>query len=367
MSRLNVALIGAGMIAGEAHIPAYLALGDRAAVSAVCDKEAERARACAVRYGISRVYTDAAEMLDREKPDLVSIVTPNQFHVPMTKLALERGANVLCEKPLAFHRKDACELYALAQKKGLLLMACQTARFQRNYYSARRYTEEGVLGTSYYGEITHIRRRGVPTWGHFLDRNINGGGALVDIGVHVIDAMLWILGSPQVKSVIGTAFSGIASSERNIRWNRRECGMLSDSGTGFFPYIPSIDVEEFASGLMLTDGPSIHFKVAWAANLPSETRLTALGDKAGMVVPDLRIYSTFREDQADITPRLFAIGPYDSLPFSGHYYLIRNMADTLQNGAELFVKPEETINTTTAIELYYKSIEKGGIAFLEEV
>ena len=178
----KVCIISCGMIANSAHIPAYK-MFDEFKIMAVCDINEIAAKDTAERHGIERWYTDAKQMLDEIKPDLVSVCVPNCCHKEYTLMALEAGANVLCEKPLAFTRKDACEMFELAEEKGRILMACQSMRFTPDRLSAKEYITANPDDV-YYGELSRVRRRGIPTWGTFHMNKISCGGAFVDIGVH---------------------------------------------------------------------------------------------------------------------------------------------------------------------------------------
>ena len=115
-SKLKVAVISCGMIANAAHIPAYRSLGDKVDLAAVCDVNPVSAEQTAQRFQIPRWYTDAEEMLIKEKPDLVSVCTPNALHKKMAMLALYHGAHVACEKPIAFTYADAKEMFDYAKR-----------------------------------------------------------------------------------------------------------------------------------------------------------------------------------------------------------------------------------------------------------
>ena len=104
------------MIANSAHIPAYRQFSDDFEIVAVSDINPVAAQDTAKRHGIDRFYTDASEMLEKEKPDVVSVCVPNCFHKEYTLMALNAGANVLCEKPLAFTAADADEMFAAAKR-----------------------------------------------------------------------------------------------------------------------------------------------------------------------------------------------------------------------------------------------------------
>lgn len=365
--QIKVAIIGAGMIANEGHIPAYRACGQDVYLSAVCDCNAEAVARCARRHDIPHFYEKAEEMLEKEKPDLVSITTPNRTHTALTRLALEHGANVLCEKPMAMDYHEAQGLFDLAKDKGLYLISCQTQRFRPEYFYAREYIQDGMLGTPYYGEINRIRRRGIPAWGHFLNKSANGGGALADIGVHAIDAMLWLMGNPKVTGVLGNAAAPIIHSGETVRSSMQESGAFGAKEGSVFIQTQDSDVEEFASGIIRTEGPSINFKIAWAANLPNANRLTILGDKMGIEVPDMHIYSSVGRNQADVVPRVFPLGPWDREAFFGHYYLIDNIVKCLHGKEAMIVTPDEVLNCIAAIDLFYKSVSKGSEALRSEL
>lgn len=366
--KLKAAVISAGMIANMGHIPAYKEFSDQVSLEAVCDLNEDAARDTAHRHGIGRWFRDAQEMLDAVKPDLVSICTPNMTHKALVTQALLAGANVICEKPLALSYADTLELYDLAKQQNRQLVVCQTSRYQRAYFAARDYIASGALGEVYYAEIDRIRRRGVPSWGTFHRKQFSGGGALADIGIHALDAMFWMMGSPKAIAVSGSSSDRIIHSERNVIYDLKESGAFSGVHTArkFDP--DTCDVEEFASGSIRTaEGISMNFKVAWAANLPDRSNMIILGDKAGLTLPQLQLYGTLGENQTDFSPRLFALGPYDDRPFSGHYYLIRHVLDVLNGKDQLIITAEQVINTAAVVEMFYRSCQLGREVTLAEL
>ena len=354
----KVCIISCGMIANSAHIPAYK-MFDEFKIMAVCDINKIAAKDTAERHGIERWYTDAKQMLDEIKPDLVSVCVPNCCHKEYTLMALEAGANVLCEKPLGFTRKDACEMYELAEEKGRILMACQSMRFTPDRLSAKEYITANPDDV-YYGELSRVRRRGIPTWGTFHINKISCGGAFVDIGVHMLDALLWLMGNPQIESVSGTTMQN----------HKYETGSLVGSGalTGevhnarqFEP--DEMDVEDFACGMLsFTNGAKVSFKVAWAANIPESSDIMIVGKKYGISVPSGDILS----GEKACTKLQTEPCPYET-PFPGHIYLIKNMLGVLNGEEKPIVTPEETINVATILELFYKSAKEGREVFATEI
>lgn len=367
-SKLKVAVISAGMIANAAHIPAYLSIPELVDLVAVCDVNPVSAEATAKRHGIAHWYTDAEEMLEREKPDLVSVCTPNMGHKPMTLLALKHGCNVACEKPLALTYRDTKEMFDFAKSVGRTLFACQTLRYNDEYQFAREMFDNGTLGDVYYSEFSLIRRRGVPKWGTFHKKDTNGGGAFCDLGVHLVDAALWVMGGKRFSSINGTSADYLSKHETEIVTSLPESGAPNGVHNAR-PYSPSeFEVEEFAAGtIRLQGGGLLNFKTSWAVNLPNEYGMRFAGTKAGLALPSMELYGTMGRYQADIKPRYFSGGKHAGKDFMGHYYLMENAANHLLHGSELLIKPEETLNVAAVIDAFYRSCAEHREVRAEEI
>lgn len=347
---IKVCIISCGMIANSAHIPAYRTFSDDFFISAVSDINENSARETAKRHGIPNFYVNAEEMLEKEKPDLVSVCVPNCFHKEYTITALNAKANVLCEKPLAFRLSDAKEMFDAAKINGKILMACQSMRFTPDRLAAKEYIDENGLGNIYYGDFSRVRRRGIPYWGTFHMKKISCGGAFVDIGVHMLDALLWLMGNPEIESVNGT----VMQNHKNELGSLTSSGALTGNVDSIRKFNPDeMDVEDFSCGtLKFKNGANVSFKVAWAANMPESSDIRLTGDRAGIDLPSGKIY--FGEDGVEILKPKKLI--YNS-PFAGHIYIADNLRKVIKGEAEPIVKPEETINTARIIEMFYKSAE----------
>lgn len=368
MNEIKVCVISCGMIANKAHIPAYLHRKDKYYVAAVCDINEKAAKETAERFGIKNFYSDAEEMLSKEKPDLVSVCVPNSLHKEYIMLALSYGANVIGEKPLAYKYKDAVEMYEAAAKAKKRLIACQSMRFLPERIAAKELIDEGVLGDIYYAEFSRIRRRGIPKWGKFHKKEISGGGAFLDIGVHMIDSLLWLMGNPEIESVSGTACAKIAHQKKQLKSSLYESGALKGVNMAEGYDDREFNVEDFASGsIAFKNGARANFKVAWAANIPDETSFYFAGDKSGLKLPEFKLYGSTGSFQSDLMPKITDNNPYKNEEFGGHFHLMDHVAEVLTDGVEPFIKPEETINTAAVIELFYKSSEEKREIKLEEL
>lgn len=345
---IKVCIISCGMITNSAHIPAYRHFGDDFCISAVSDINETAAKETAKRHGIPNFYQNAEEMLEKEKPDLVSVCVPNCFHKEYTLMALNHGANVLCEKPLAFTYADAKEMFDTAKRNGKLLMACQSMRFTPDRLAAKRFIDEGNLDNIYYGELSRIRRRGIPTWGTFHIKRISCGGAFVDIGVHMLDALLWLMGNPEIKSVNGVTMQ----NHKNELGSLKSSGALTGKVDNMRKFDPAeMDAEDFSCGMLnFENGAEVSFKVAWATNMPESSDIRLVSKKAGIDLPSGKVYFGENGEKTLKTEKCL----YDT-PFFGHMYIADNLRRVLNGKAEPIVKAEETINTAKIIELFYKS------------
>ena len=349
----KVGIISCGMITNSAHIPAYKHFSDDFEIVAVCDVREEPAKDTAQRHNIKKYYTDAEEMLKNESLDVVSVCVPNCLHKKFTMLALSYDCNVMCEKPLAFTYSDAKEMYDYAKQQGKLLMACQSMRFTPDRLAAKKLIDCGEIGNIYYGEFKRIRRRGIPTWGKFHIKEFSGGGAFVDIGVHMVDALLWLMGNPKLKSVC-------ASAEK---YHTGEIGSLEGSGarTGEVHNaekfnLDEMNVEDFSSGtLVFENGARVNFVVSWATNMPEASDIILSGDKAGVSIPKCEIY--YGENGCEQLKEEAEL--YKGEAFPGHFYLMDNLRKVLKGEAEAIVKPEETINVARVLEAVYESATTG--------
>lgn len=357
---LKVCIISCGMIANSAHIPAYKHFSDDFEIVAVSDISAENAENTAKRHGIPKWYTNAEAMLDECRPDVVSVCVPNCFHKEYVMLALKYGANVLCEKPLAFTKRDACEMFACAKERGRTLMACQSMRYTPDRLAAKKYIEECGEDSFYYTELSRVRRRGIPYWGAFHIGRISGGGAFADIGIHMIDAAIWLTRNTEVLSVCGVALKNHVDELGDLSKSGALTGQV-DSMRKFDP--DEMDVEDFGAGCVrFKNGAVMNFKVAWAANQPEEASLKLVGRKIGINIPECKVFSG-----ADGVEAIEGIPLKYGDTFAGHVYLVENMRDVLICGDEPAVKPEETVACAEITEAFYRSARLGREVFVDEL
>ncbi|MGY8824604.1 MAG: Gfo/Idh/MocA family protein [Candidatus Latescibacterota bacterium] len=357
--RLKIAIIGAGMIANAGHIPAWKNLADDVEIAAIYNRSITRAQETAARHDIPHAYDDCAQMLSEIEPDIAAICTPNVSHKDYALAALDAGAHVFCEKPVAACYADAVEMFARAEEKGRILFITQTGRFSNRTIAAKEIADSGQLGEMYYAETSALRRRGVPTWGRFHLKGDSGGGPLCDIGVHALDALLWIMGNPKVIAASGATYTKIANQDEGL------VESLADSGAPIGVFAPrpydfkEYDVEDMAAGfLRLENGATISLKVSWAANVPEGMGGTmVLGTKGGLRLDPLTFIGTLGRYQADSKPQV----PSDpDIPFYGHWKAAAHLVNVLRGKEELLITKEEVLNVMGALDGLYRSAEQSG-------
>lgn len=353
--KFRVAVVGTGMIANAAHIPAWRDLSDEVEIVAVVDNREQAAKETAQRYGIPEYFTDYNVMLEKIKPDIVSVCTPNCYHKNVTIAALEAGANVLCEKPLSTSEENAKEMYTVAKKCGKVLYANQSMRFDPNVQAAKAFYDSGVVGAPYFVEANIIRRRGIPKWGFFHMKEHNAAGPGFDIGVHVLDAMLWILGAPKVLSVSGKTYRELGDKDEGLKESLAESG----APAGVFTPRPydyhEFNVEDFATGFIrLENNITISLKASWALNAPEESDVSYIsGTKGGIrVLPSAEIITNMAGYQVNVKPKIPA--PRD-VPFEEHYYTTAHFLKVIRGEEEPLVKQEQVLNVLRILDAIYAS------------
>jgi predicted dehydrogenase len=197
---VRVAVIGAGAIARRAHIPALRKAG--ADVVAVASRSLASAQAAADEAGGADVSDDWRSVIGRDDVDAVDVCTPNRLHAEMTIAAAEAGKHVLVEKPLATTVEEADRMIAAAEAAGVVLMPAHNLRFAPPFVAARDAVAAGRIGTplavrSAFGHGGPQTWAPTATW--FRDAEQAGGGALLDLGVHVADVLRVVLGDDVVE------------------------------------------------------------------------------------------------------------------------------------------------------------------------
>ena len=313
----------------------------------------------------AKVYSDYKELVADKNIDVVYVLTPNVSHSPITVAAFENGKHVMCEKPMAHTSADAKKMLGAWKKSGKHFTVGYQNRFRPDAQALYKACAAGELGEIYYARAHALRRRAVPTWGVFPDKAKQGGGPLFDIGTHALDLTLWMMNNYKPVSVSGSVFYKLGSS------------VEASSGNMFGPWDPeTYEVEDSAFGLIkLSGGAVIYLESSWALNMREayEACTTLCGTKAGAEIRpnaakpgahDL-IYNGTRHGQ--LTEERQSPGGAIAFFGAGHGSAGDSEAeawiDSILNGTEPLVSPEQAFTVTQILEGIYKSAESGKEVF----
>lgn len=305
MKKTIVAVIGCGTIANSAHIPSYMKNPD-AEIKYFCDIIPEKAQKCVEKYGCGIAVTDYHEVLADPEVEAVSVCTPNNVHPTIAIDALRAGKHVLCEKPAARTYAEALEMQKVQHETGCVLNIGVVNRFNTAVNEIKKLIAAGELGEVYHVYVSFRAHRSIPgLGGAFTTKAIAGGGALIDWGVHYLDIVMYCTGDPTPKTVSGTAYSRLGVDMPNYVYKSMWAEDTKNlNGT--------YDVDDFVTGFVRTDGPTISLNGAWAQNIGvAETYIDFIGTKAGIRLQygkDFTVYGTKDGQLIDYKPE------YESKP-----------------------------------------------------
>lgn len=340
MSRLRGAAMGAGYFS-HFQYEAWSRIPEVEMV-AIYNRTEEKARAIMAQFGIDRYYSDWREMIDRERPDFVDIITPPETHEEMCAYAASRGVPMICQKPLAPSLEASRRIVDTVRAVGVRFMVHENWRWQPWYREIKRIQNLGTVG-----EFTHI---------HFLMRMGDGWGAnayldrqpffrdyprllVYETGVHFIDTFRYLLGEvTQVYAQLRRLNPVIKGEETGQVFFRFMNGATAiwDSNRYNEAESPS---PRYTFGKMRVDAMGGHITLDTEANL----RIKLLGQPGNGVEYGHR-----------------------NVNFGGDcvYTLQRHFVDSMQSGDAFEASGEDYLKTLSVVEAVYESARRGEVVWL---
>ncbi len=338
--KLRVGIIGAGGIAGV-HCSGWKTIPE-AELVAITDIHQDTAAKRAQEFGIPSVEISGKNLLARKDIDVVDIVVPNRFHKPYTVAALKAGKHVLCEKPLALSVREVDAMIAASESSGKKLMCAQHMRFQPDSMALKAYLQAHPIGEVYYARAWYNRRRLLPCTPGFMYQKNAGGGCCIDVGVHVLDLALHLMGNFEPVSVSGV--SGTMLAKDDAAWS--EWGQIDHKG---------IDVEDFAAGtIRFANGAALALECSFMLNMKprSENRIDLFGTRAGAKWPDCEYYDHTARDYVDTKIDV-------RQGIGGHHAEIQSFAQSVMGNTPVAVPPEQSRAVIAILTGLYKSARVG--------
>ncbi|NJD04863.1 MAG: Gfo/Idh/MocA family oxidoreductase [Ruminiclostridium sp.] len=347
MKKLKVGIIGAGGLAGV-HIDSYKN-NPNVIITALCDSNQERVRQKAAELGINEIYSNYEEILNSKNVDAVSVITWNNTHAPIAIAALKAGKHVLCEKPPSMSAAEAVMMREASKQSGKLLMYGFVRRFAQNTIVLKEYIEKGKLGEIYYAKTGYLRRCGNPG-GWFAKKEISGGGPLIDLGIHIIDLSMYLMGKPKPVSVFGNISCklGNRAHVKGISWYK-----AADYDAGINT------VEDFADAIIkFENGASLFFETSWTMHIKADSfYMDVFGDKGGAKLePELEVYCEKDNYMVDVKPVLSNCSFDAREAFSAE---INHFVDCILNNTPCICPAEDGVTIMQILDAVYESAEKG--------
>ena len=344
---LKVGVIGLGF-AGTTHLDAYQKLAN-VEVVALAGKEVPRLHELGTTRGVPNLYEDWEDLVARDDLDIVSIGVPNHLHHTIAIAALNGGKHVFCEKPLSTSGDLAQQMVDAARANDRVLEIAFNHRRRADVRFLHDYLAENDLGRIYHARASWRRRSGIPGIGSwFTNKAMAGGGPMIDLGSHVLDIVLHLLGEPRVTAVSAVAYGELGRAGRGGRSDSQTTG-----GTQTF------EVEDFASALLrLDNGGSVNLEASWAGYSSDEEDINVelLGSTGGirLFVRDyatdatIRLYSDVQGVPAVTTPTVFA-------PTRQHKMVIEQFLATIRSGHWADSYGQYALHRTRIIDAVYES------------
>lgn len=327
----HFAIIGCGHIARRhaGHIAAHGVL------EAVCDTVPGRAQELAGQYG-ARSYFSAAELFKAEKPDVVSVCTPNGLHAEHAIMALEAGCHVLCEKPMCISRESGLQMMAAAEKAGKKLFVVKQNRYNPPVEAVKQLLDEGKLGAIHSFQVNCFWNRPLAyykdSWHGTRDLD---GGILYTQFSHFIDLLYWLLGDVNEVQGLRSNFTHGASIA------------FEDTGAALL---------HMQSGAIGTLQYTIN---SYQRNM--EGSVTIFGEKGTVKIGGQYLNSIdFFAVEGETAPTLPAGNPSNQYGFyegsmSNHDRVYYHLIKALDNPGYRFVEAGEALKTVGIIEKIYSA------------
>ncbi|MCC8180264.1 MAG: Gfo/Idh/MocA family oxidoreductase [Planctomycetes bacterium] len=340
--QLRIGVVGSGGIAQEQvdslaqeNIPGV-------SVVAAADVSEERLTAFGRKNNITQLFPDWQTMLAKAELDAVTVCTPNSLHYGPTVDALRAGKHVLVEKPMSVTSAEADAMTEEGKKAGKLLMIAFQHRFSAEAQMLRNYVKDGLLGDIVYVRAQALRRRGIPSWGVFGRKEIQGGGSLIDIGVHVMEMAHYIMGSPKPRTATGSihTFIGDKPSQTHCEWGAWDHATYT--------------VEDLGVGMLtFENGAAMSVETSFAAHIEQDVwTVQVMGTKGGGTTTPAKVF--FDQGRYMLTSTPAYLPP--AHPFR---YKMRHFCECILNGIPCEAPAEDGAAIQKMLEGLYKSAETG--------
>jgi predicted dehydrogenase len=302
------------------------------------------------QFNVTKTYDDHKGLVADPNVTAIVVGTPNKFHAEHAIAALRAGKHVFLEKPMALNAAEADAIIAARDASGgKIVQMGMVNRFKNSVQALKHFLDAGRCGDIYSAQTWWYRRRGIPGFGGwFTTKSISGGGALIDIGVHMLDLAVYLMGFPKPVAVSGATYNLFRKLDEyayTSMWGNPTPGGLKD-------------VDDYALAVIRFDkGQTLQLNISWALHieqLEPESGLRLMGNKGGVALRGLDSPLVVAEEAGhviDITPMY---SPND--PFLDE---MRHFADCIEQGKKPTASAEQGRTVQAILDAIYRSGEQG--------
>ena len=360
METINIGMIGMGGIA-RCHILGWQE-SPFSNVVAISDIDETKLFNWKSVHQINKIYKNPDELIADKDIDVIDICLPNNLHAEYAIKAMESGKHVLCEKPLASSSDEIQKMIRVRDNTGKKLMCAQHERFKEISNIIKIHSE--TISPIYHARCWMLRRNELPgpAWNLLKE---NKGGALFDIGVHVLDLALYFMGNPKPISVTGIARNELANkSNKFTKWSKGYIDQVAgiDNTYEYDPLnIPKVEVEEFGSAFVKFDnGASLILEASWMLNHDVEgedQQIWLYGKKGGLQWPKcLKI--TSQNDLKYFSKEILETAKLENT-LRPYIKECMHFAEAVVNDKSVLVPAEEAFTVMKILESVHKSNDTG--------
>jgi len=272
IEKARIGIVGLRWIAQVFHLPILSKLPD-VEIACVCDRDKNRARAIAEKYGIKHFYTEYQEMLKNEDLHAVDICTSTDVHKEVSIASLETKCDVFVEKPIARKLTEAIAIAESAKKNKRKIMVGMNHRFRPDTMMLRSFIENSELGKIFYAKAGWLKKPSSEgTW--FSQKEMSGGGVILDMGIVMLDLAMWMTGYPEVSRVNAMNYSHKTSVE--------------DSSVAY---------------ITMKNGTTITIEVSWNFHIENELYYCNIyGEQGSGKINPLTIHKEMHGSVVNVTP-----------------------------------------------------------------
>lgn len=344
--KFRVAIIGCGGIA-QTHLTAYKEIPEVEIVAGV-DINPERLKVMEEKWGVPKkaLFKDWKEMLKKIKPDAVDVCTPNGVHCAPVVDACLAGCHAMVEKPMAMNPAECEKMIAAAKKGKVKLSVGFQQRYNTNTTALIQARKNGQFGDIMFVRCQALRRRGIPNWGVFGQKKLQGGGPMIDIGVHILECAYEFMGAPKPIAASGNTWTYMGDKPSTVRnawpnWDYK-----------------TYPVEDLAIGQIRFDnGAILQIESSFVAHIPKNDifNWSAMGTKGGCNWENAEIYTDQNDLMVNMTPTF--VGNADWI------YMfktkLQNWVDACTKGTPQGAPGEAGLAVQKMLDGIYRSAEAG--------